>query len=151
MKSFFTTLALGTLISMASALPSNISNQCDGWSVAPLEHTSGVQDAFAAKNKVTLKWSIDNSKVKYIREIDLVSAKSGEFLHTQLRRYPGLEATDEQVSFTLSVPLCLQREGEYYLEVFASTPGNEADCSLRTPTFKITPDPNGDYSICESQ
>ncbi|KAK9718303.1 hypothetical protein K7432_005599 [Basidiobolus ranarum] len=141
----FITLSLLTVTSLVSA---TALNQCGDWSVAPLTHTTGKRSTFASNDKVTLKWNIGNSKVKYIREISIFGSKSKKPLHTQYRRYPGKDAATGKLSFTLSVPLCLQREGNYYLEVVASTPGKEGDCVTKTPNFKLTPDPKGNYAMC---
>ncbi|KAK9760827.1 hypothetical protein K7432_014750 [Basidiobolus ranarum] len=141
----FITLSLIAVASLVSAAPLN---KCGDWSVAPLTHATDIKSTFAANDKVTLKWNIGNSQVKYIREISIASSKSDRSLHTLYRRYPGEDAATGKLSFVLSVPLCLQREGDYYLEVVSSTPGNEGDCITKTPDFKLTPDPNGDYTIC---
>ncbi|KAK9768859.1 hypothetical protein K7432_000193 [Basidiobolus ranarum] len=141
----FITLSLIAVASLVSAAPLN---KCGDWSVAPLTHATGNKSTFAANDKVTLKWNVGSSRVKYIREISISSSKSNRSLHTQYRRYPGEDATTGKLSFTLSVPLCLQREGEYYLEVVSSTPGNDGDCIAKTPDFKLTPDPNGNYTFC---
>ncbi|KAK9695712.1 hypothetical protein K7432_012823 [Basidiobolus ranarum] len=147
MKSFFA-YVLVALAAQVSAAPVGSSSKCRGWTVSPLQHAVGQNPVFAANDAVTLKWNVKKSQVKYIREIGLFSAKSKEFLHTQFRSYPGIDATTGQLTFNLSVPLCLQREGEYYLGVYSSTPGNDGDCSTKTPNFKLTADPNGNYTVC---
>ncbi|KAK9762892.1 hypothetical protein K7432_010923 [Basidiobolus ranarum] len=144
MKSFFA-YALTALIAQVAASPSSL---CRGWTVSPLQHTLEHREVFAANEQVTLKWNTRNSQIQYITDIGLFSAKTNEFLHTQYRSYPGVNAASGEISFTLSVPLCLQREGEYYLGVYASTPGENADCSLETRPFKFIADPNGNYTVC---
>ncbi|ORX92310.1 hypothetical protein K493DRAFT_316671, partial [Basidiobolus meristosporus CBS 931.73] len=147
MKSFFTCI-LVALAAQISAAPIGASDKCRGFRVAPLRHTEGNSTDFAANDEVSVKWTVRHSKVQYIREIGLFSAKTDEFLHTQFRSYPGVDASIGHYAFNLSVPLCLQREGEYYVRVYSSTPGNDGDCSAQTPPFELTPDPNGNYTIC---
>ncbi|ORY02313.1 hypothetical protein K493DRAFT_297956 [Basidiobolus meristosporus CBS 931.73] len=142
----FLTLLLLTIVSTTFAARLG---KCQGWSVAPLTHSVGGKSTFRANDEVTLKWNVGISQVKYIREVTLSSAKSNQPLHTQLRSYPGIKASNGKITFKLSVPLCLQREGEYFLNVVASTPGKEGDCLATTPSFRLTPEPNKDYSVCK--
>ncbi|ORX79873.1 hypothetical protein K493DRAFT_320988 [Basidiobolus meristosporus CBS 931.73] len=137
------------LVSMEMSTSLATSSLCRGWSVSPLQHTADQSGAFVANEPVAVKWNALNSQIEYIQDIGLFSARSKEFLHTQYRSYPGINAAEGRLAFTLSVPLCLQREGEYYLSVYGSTPGNDDDCSLETLPFKLLPDPNADYSICD--
>ncbi|ORX92652.1 hypothetical protein K493DRAFT_316453 [Basidiobolus meristosporus CBS 931.73] len=142
MKSFFAyaLIALGVQV---SAFPHPV-RMCGDWSVT-LPNT---ESTFTSNEQVTLRWDTRDANVQYISSIGLFSAKTNEFLHTQFRSYPGVDATDGELTFALTVPLCLQREGEYYLQVYGSTPAADSDCSLRTQSFKLTPDPSGDYSAC---
>ncbi|ORX89674.1 hypothetical protein K493DRAFT_318540 [Basidiobolus meristosporus CBS 931.73] len=138
-------LALGAQVSAAPIAK----NQCNNWSVSSLQHIGEQRATFASNDQVTLKWDAHDSDVEFISTVALFSANNNEFLHTQYRSYPGVNAANGEVSFTLTVPLCLQREGEYYLEVYGSTPGADSDCSLQTVPFELTPDPTGDFSICD--
>ncbi|KAK9674675.1 hypothetical protein K7432_017021 [Basidiobolus ranarum] len=147
MKNFFAyaLIALGVQV---SALPHPVS-MCGDWSVSSLEHTlPNTESTFTSNDQVTLRWDTRNANVQYISTIGLFSAKTNEFLHTQFRSYPGVDASNGELTFALTVPLCLQREGEYYLQVYGGTPAADSNCSLRTQSFKLTPDPNGDYSVC---
>ncbi|KAK9764493.1 hypothetical protein K7432_007933 [Basidiobolus ranarum] len=147
MKSFFT-VALAALATQVSAAPVGSSSQCQGWTVAALEHASGQEATFTSNDQVILKWTVSDSEVTNIGEVDLYSAKTNEFLHTQYRSSPGVIATSGQLSFTLNVPLCLQRDDSYYLGVYSSSSGQNMNCFLQTPNFQLTADPNGDYTTC---
>ncbi|KAK9704299.1 hypothetical protein K7432_010278 [Basidiobolus ranarum] len=147
MKSFFS-LVLVALATQVSSAPTGSPSQCQGWSVAAVEHATGNEATFASNDQVVLKWTVSGSQVTNIREVDLYSAKSNEFLHTQYRSYPGVSATSGQLSFTLSVPLCLQRDGSYYLGVYSSSSGQDMNCFLQTPNFQLTADPNGNFTVC---
>ncbi|KAK9721547.1 hypothetical protein K7432_003353 [Basidiobolus ranarum] len=146
MKSFFACV-LAALAAQVSATPLPAS-ECGDWMLFALEKNSEQLTTFAPNDNVTLTWSTQNSKVEYIREVGLFSAKSNEFLHAQYMSFPGANATDGQLSFDLSVPLCLQRDDVYYLGVYASTPGEDSNCFSQTPLFKLSADLEGNYTVC---
>ncbi|ORX93287.1 hypothetical protein K493DRAFT_302756 [Basidiobolus meristosporus CBS 931.73] len=141
-------LAFVALATHTCSAPVGSPSQCEGWSVGSLAHATGPGSTFSPNDHVVITWTATDSSVTNIREVDLFSAKDDQFLHTQYRSYPGVSATAGQLSLTLTVPLCLQRDGDYYLKVYSSASGQDMDCSLQTGSFQITPDPNGDFSQC---
>ncbi|ORX88818.1 hypothetical protein K493DRAFT_306300 [Basidiobolus meristosporus CBS 931.73] len=148
----FSTASIPIAIALAAgatAAPVGSPSQCNGWAVSSLEHAAGPKPStFSSNDKVIVKWTSADSQVTTIREVDLFSAKDHQFLHTQYRSYPGVSVSNGQLPFTLSVPLCLQRDGEYYIRVYSSTPGQDMDCYSQTPVFKLTPDPKGNFTQC---
>ncbi|ORX98382.1 hypothetical protein K493DRAFT_299927 [Basidiobolus meristosporus CBS 931.73] len=147
MKSFFACI-LAAVAAQVSAAPTG-ANVCSGWSVSPLETAGDSKSTFASGQKVTLKWDTLHSQIEHISEVGLFSAENQEFLHIQYSDYPGISAKAGELTFELSVPLCLQKEGKYYLGVYGSTAGEDSNCSLNTESFELTADPNGDYSVCK--
>ncbi|ORX79736.1 hypothetical protein K493DRAFT_320999 [Basidiobolus meristosporus CBS 931.73] len=145
MNSIFT-FVLAALASQIVAQPTE-APVCPDWSVAPLQHRWSHADTFVANDPVILRWNTTNGNLEYIQDVALFSANNNEFLHTQYRSYPGAVATTGELSFALSVPLCLQREGVYYLGVYGTTLEGDS-CFKKSPDFQLTADPQGDYSVC---
>ncbi|ORX94766.1 hypothetical protein K493DRAFT_301856 [Basidiobolus meristosporus CBS 931.73] len=123
-------------------------DECYGWSGVSVEPATDQKATFSSNDLVVLKWTASGSGITNIREVDLFSAKDHQFLHTQYRSYPGISAAEGQLSFILTVPLCLQRDGRYYLEVYSSTAGQDMNCHAQTQVFELTPDPNGNFTGC---